>query len=134
MDTMKTLQRLQDELNEEVRRLKLLRDVFQAQNCADELDAASHLEAAHIAQCSARRSAQHIHELQEVVALLRHGGPRRCEDCGDDIPMTRLLAAPGATRCCECQQNFEKELRDGMAHITGTAQRYEGLLRTAEAR
>lgn len=125
MDTMKTLQRLQGELNEEIQRLGQLRDVFQAQHCADELDAASHLEAAHIAHCSARRSAQRIHELQDMVALLRHGGPRRCEDCGEEIPMTRMLAAPGATRCCECQQNFENELRAGMARITGAAQQYE---------
>ena len=75
MDNLHTLQRLQGELNEEMHRLTLLRDVFQAQHCADELDAASHLEAAHIAHCSARRSSQRIRELQSLVALLRHGGP-----------------------------------------------------------
>ena len=55
MDNVHTLQRLQGQLNEEMHRLTQLRDVFQAQHCADELDAASHLEAAHIAHCSARR-------------------------------------------------------------------------------
>ena len=91
MDNLHTLQRLQGELNEEMHRLTLLRDVFQAQHCADELDAASHLEAAHIAHCSARRSSQRIREIQSLVALLRHGGPRRCEECGEDIPLARLM-------------------------------------------
>ena len=120
MDNLHTLQRLQGELNEEMHRLTLLRDVFQAQHCADELDAASHLEAAHIAHCSARRSSQRIRELQSLVALLRHGGPRRCEECGEDIPLARLMAAPGATRCCECQQNIENDLRTTMIQMKAT--------------
>ena len=114
MDNMHTLRRLQGELNEEMHRLTQLRGVFQAQHCADELDAASHLEAAHIAHCSARRSSQRIQELQSLVSLLRHGGPRRCEECGEDIPLARLMAAPGATRCCECQQNIENDMQIGM--------------------
>lgn len=117
MDNLRTLQRLQGELDDEQRRLTLLRDVFQAQHCADELDAASQLEAAHIAHCSARRSTQRIRELQSLLALLRHGGPHRCEDCGEEIPLARLMAAPGTTRCCECQQNFESDLRVGMAQL-----------------
>lgn len=125
MDTLHTLRRLQDELDDEQRRLTLLRDVFQAQHCADELDAASQLEAAHIAHCSARRSTQRIHELQSLLALLRHGGPHRCEDCGEEIPLTRLMAAPGTTRCCECQQNFENDLRVGMAGMGGAMQQPE---------
>ena len=119
MDNLRTLRRLQDELNDEQRRLTLLREVFQAQHCADELDAASQLEAAHIAHCSARRSTQRIRDLQSLLALLRHGGPHRCEDCGDEIPLARLMAAPGTTRCCECQQNFESDLRVGMVQIGG---------------
>ena len=117
MDNVHTLQRLQGELNEEMHRLTQLRTVFQAQHCADELDAASHLEAAHIAHCSARRSSQRILELQSLVSLLRHGGPRRCEECGDDIPLARLMAAPGATRCCECQQNIENDMQIGMLQM-----------------
>ena len=118
MDNVRTLQRLQGELNDEMHRLTLLRDVFQTQHCADDLDAASQLEAAHIAHCSARRSSQRILELQSLVALLRHGGPRRCEECGEEIPLARLMAAPGATRCCECQQNFENDTRIGMIQMS----------------
>lgn len=31
-----------------------------------------------------------------------------CEDCGDEIPEGRRLAAPGCTRCRDCQQNAER--------------------------
>jgi phage/conjugal plasmid C-4 type zinc finger TraR family protein len=31
-----------------------------------------------------------------------------CEDCDSLIPAKRLEAAPWATRCIECQQEYEK--------------------------
>lgn len=34
-----------------------------------------------------------------------------CEDCGDDIPPARRLAAPGCTRCIDCQAMDELERR-----------------------
>ena len=34
-----------------------------------------------------------------------------CEDCGDDIPAARRLAAPGCTRCIDCQALDELERR-----------------------
>lgn len=107
METTLMLKRLQDELADELQRMALLRDVFQAQHFADEVDAASHMEAAHLAHCSARRSAQRIRDLQSLLYLLRHNGPRQCVDCGDDIPSERLMAAPGTTRCLYCQQQME---------------------------
>ena len=54
------------------------------------------------------------------MSLLRHGGPRRCEECGEDIPIARLMAAPGATRCCECQQNIENDMQIGMIQMKKT--------------
>ena len=30
------------------------------------------------------------------------------------------MAAPGATRCCECQQNVENDLRAGMIQMKAT--------------
>ncbi|MCP1652609.1 TraR/DksA C4-type zinc finger protein [Pseudomonas nitroreducens] len=34
-----------------------------------------------------------------------------CEDCGEDIPSARRLAAPGCTRCIDCQAMDELERR-----------------------
>ena len=57
------LKRIQAELVDELRRMSLLRAGFQAQHFSDEADAASHMEAAYIACCRARRSVQRIHDL-----------------------------------------------------------------------
>ncbi len=34
-----------------------------------------------------------------------------CEDCDELIPIPRLLAVPSATRCVECQEDFDAEYR-----------------------
>lgn len=102
-----TLKHIQTELAEEQQRLAHLREAFQVQYRADELDAAGLLATAHLAQSRAARSAQRIRGLQSLLDFLRHGGRPLCEDCGEEIPIVRLLAAPGATRCRECQQLLE---------------------------
>lgn len=113
------LKRIQAELVDELRRMSLLRAGFQAQHFSDEADAASHMEAAHIACCRARRSVQRIHDLERLLHLLRHNGPRQCVDCGEDIPLKRLVAAPGTVRCFSCQQQEER----AAAPLAATVQR-----------
>ena len=45
-----------------------------------------------------------------VQALRRLSNPAygTCADCGIDIPYTRLLANPAATRCITCQRSSER--------------------------
>jgi len=31
-----------------------------------------------------------------------------CSDCGEEIPEARRRAAPGCTRCVDCQEAFER--------------------------
>ena len=111
MNTTQVLHDLQNSLHEEIQRLESLQNAFRVENCADESDTATCIEAAHIAQCSALRSVQRIHDLQSLQDILRYGGPRYCEDCGEEIPIKRLLAAPGTTRCHQCQENFEESMQ-----------------------
>lgn len=35
--------------------------------------------------------------------------PRYCENCGEEIPQTRLLAVPTAKYCIDCQKDLEKK-------------------------
>ena len=61
----------------------------------------------------------HASEVEELhrawsVAAIRARAPHgvsasACMDCGGEIPLERRLAAPGCTRCFECQR--VKELR-----------------------
>ncbi|MCW3479721.1 TraR/DksA C4-type zinc finger protein [Neisseriaceae bacterium JH1-16] len=58
--------------------------------------------------------AQELEQLQRDAALANRSqmpaGPSysHCEDCGDDIPAARQLAAPGCHRCIACQQAHER--------------------------
>lgn len=38
-------------------------------------------------------------------------GVRYCSDCGEEIPQARLRAVPGATRCRDCQDRYERTHR-----------------------
>ena len=51
-------------------------------------------------------------ELMKVDLLIRKviktSGFGECEDCGDTIPMERLLVVPGTTLCVPCQRELER--------------------------
>lgn len=54
--------------------------------------------------------------LQQAMDVWRQGAGRgqtltntRCEDCGGEIPAGRREAAPGCTRCRNCQQLLERK-------------------------
>lgn len=52
-----------------------------------------------------------VEQLVQVEAAQRRVGTDSfglCEECGEEIGFERLLAAPQATRCIECQDRFEK--------------------------
>lgn len=64
---------------------------------ADELDLAEDIVAA-------ERDAS----IARVQAALAPSGATECEDCGDDTPHGRRVAAPFAVRCAGCQVRFER--------------------------
>lgn len=64
-----TLKDVQTKLAEEQQRLAHLREAFQVQYCADELDAAGLLATAHLAQSRAAHSAERIRGLQSLSLI-----------------------------------------------------------------
>jgi len=48
---------------------------------------------------AARRAA-----VEDALQRVEHGSYGVCEDCGDEIPVARLLAVPTAVLCVDCQQ------------------------------
>lgn len=46
--------------------------------------------------------------VQEALAMAKTGNLGVCQTCGKDIPLARLQAVPGATRCVKCQQKTEQ--------------------------
>ena len=60
-----------------------------------------------------------VRELREVErALKRLHEPEYgvCPDCGVDIPYSRLVANPCATRCIDCQRQIERSEPEPAAH------------------
>lgn len=49
--------------------------------------------------------------VSELRAALQRDGRERCEDCGAAISPARRHAYPSATRCIDCQEIVEREVR-----------------------
>jgi RNA polymerase-binding protein DksA len=54
------------------------------------------------------RDVRELRELEAAVQRIGEGTYGSCADCGDDIPVERLRAYPGALRCVTCQSIHEK--------------------------
>ena len=48
-----------------------------------------------------------IQDIRETLARIDAGLFGRCEDCAEDLPMNRILAAPLSRLCKDCQENKE---------------------------
>ena len=68
---------------------------------ADQFDRAQELDAYYRHQAL---SAMKLNTTGKAAMTTTH-----CEDCGDKIPEGRRLAAPGCTRCRDCQQIRERK-------------------------
>ncbi len=74
-------------------------------------DSGDQAMAALVADTDNAETNRDIRELQELdAAMIRitEGSYGICTDCGDDIPMARLRAYPGAIRCITCQSIYER--------------------------
>ena len=100
----KMLLELQDKTN---RRIKVLqRDQEQDSDLgpADELDSARTTAEVETHAGLIARAEEKLRDLDEAVARLDAGKYGRCLDCGEVIPIKRLMAIPFAAYCIDCQQ------------------------------
>jgi DnaK suppressor protein len=56
-----------------------------------------------------------LEAIEQALARIAHGAYGKCLDCDVAIAITRLLAAPSALRCIDCQTAAEKVLGPGAA-------------------
>jgi DnaK suppressor protein len=54
------------------------------------------------------RDIRELQELDAAMVRIAEGSYGTCTDCGDDIPIARLRAYPGAMRCITCQSIYER--------------------------
>lgn len=58
-----------------------------------------------------RRADQERNALVDAArAQLSHAGTPECVDCGCTISIARRRVYPSATRCIDCQTDFEREV------------------------
>ena len=69
---------------------------------SDAIDLAQELEERHRSEALAAHRASHIVGDGEQIVH-----PRDCLQCGDEIPMPRLLLDTSARRCTPCQALYE---------------------------
>jgi DnaK suppressor protein len=63
---------------------------------------------ADLEQADVTRDLDELRTLEAARTRMLEGGYVICIDCGTDIGFERLKAFPGALRCIECQQRYEK--------------------------
>lgn len=54
------------------------------------------------------RETAELRGIEAALARIAEGTYGRCVDCGTNIPLPRLRAAPQAERCIACQDSFER--------------------------
>jgi len=63
------------------------------------------------------REAKLIRKITNALERLEDGTFGICEDCGEEIPLKRLMARPVTTLCIECKKAQEDEERTKAANI-----------------
>ena len=67
--------------------------------------------AADLGNAEVTRDLAEVRELEAARRRIADGAYGVCLDCGADIPLERLRAQPGASRCARCQTQHEKTYR-----------------------
>ncbi|HWA14677.1 MAG TPA: TraR/DksA family transcriptional regulator, partial [Burkholderiales bacterium] len=69
---------------------------------------AAALQATGIADAELGRDWLELESIQQALTRMDKGEYGTCADCGQPIALRRLMNAPAATRCLDCQQAFER--------------------------
>lgn len=63
------------------------------------------------------REAKLIRKITDALERLEDGTFGICEECGEEIPLKRLMARPVTTLCIECKKEQEAEERTRAANF-----------------
>lgn len=100
----KMLLELQDKTNQRIKVLHRDQEQESDSGPADELDSARTAAEVETHAGLIARAEEKLRDLDEAVARTDAGKYGRCLDCGEVIPIKRLMAIPFASYCVECQQ------------------------------
>lgn len=78
-----------------------------AREVADQKDEAAQHMQFDIDDAQEKRDLDELAQVRAALKRLDDGRYGDCADCGEPIPLQRLLAQPSALRCAPCQSAFE---------------------------
>jgi DnaK suppressor protein len=105
------LRDLKAELAGEVAASRLAADL--SPEVRDRKDMASDDQSTTLDEAEAARDANEASDVEAALLRLDENRYGDCMDCGEPIPLQRLLVQPAAARCAACQSAFEMTHRRG---------------------
>lgn len=84
---------------------------------SDKMDQASYASDMGFALRIKEREAKLIHKIRDALERLEDGTFGICEECGEEIPVKRLMARPVTHLCIECKKAQEEEERAKTANF-----------------
>jgi len=102
-------QRLNESLEKAQDTLMDIRDL--KDKLSNHVDEASHTSAMGFALRIRDREAKLTRKIRDALERLEGGTFGICEECGEEIPLRRLMARPVTTLCIECKKQQEAEER-----------------------
>jgi len=79
----------------------------EAAEVSDSKDSAMHRQFAEIRDAEERRDIDELVCIEAALHRLDHGTYGDCLQCGEPIPLQRLMVQPAALRCAACQSTLE---------------------------
>ncbi len=106
--------RLRQALEENRQQLCNARSAYLVEQHADSFDEATQISQVYITDQLVRRAYLRHIQLERAAKLDAYSTHRRCEDCDEIIPHSRLAAQPEAIRCLSCQEEWEEAVKNGL--------------------
>ena len=98
-------ERIQNKLNFDAPHKQLI----ETNSGRDEVDAANDDIMRHQELRFATRESLYLKKLIKTLDIIENGEYGECEDCGEHIGFTRLLARPTSTMCIGCKEDAERD-------------------------
>lgn len=83
-------------------------EVQEGSEVADQKDSASQQQFAAVRDAEERRDIDELVCVEAALHRMESGTYGSCLQCGEAIPLQRLLVQPAALRCAACQSAFEQ--------------------------
>jgi len=85
-------------------------------DCLDSSDLASEESGRELSTILSARERTKIEQINDALARITAGNYGLCDTCGFEIAEARLSAVPFTRRCCDCQQEQERDAKVRRRH------------------